>query len=247
MNVRLSAIVAIAAVGYGVIAAAARPQQFKDFRTPAPLAPGNTLIIGFLGGWEPWDNDHRLARKLALRIRAMNLPGVYVETVENHRRALARELVIRAWDRNGDGRLDATEQSAIKLILYGQSFGGAAVVKLAQELEPLAVPVLLTVQVDSIGRGDDAIPPNVRAAANFFQHDGFPIRGRSRIVPRDGARTKILFNRQFNYSGKKVDLSGYAWYQRWFRAAHTKMDADPDVWTEVERLILSELNSVFRK
>ena len=55
------------------------------------------------------------------------------------------------------------------MIVYGQSFGGAAVVKFARQMDALEIPILLTLQVDSVGIGDAVIPPNVRAAANLFQ------------------------------------------------------------------------------
>jgi hypothetical protein len=44
-------------------------------------------------------------------------------------------MIRRAFDRNRDGQLDAQERAGVRLILYGQSFGGAAAVKLARELE----------------------------------------------------------------------------------------------------------------
>jgi hypothetical protein len=80
------------------------------------------------------------------------------------------------------------------LILYGQSFGGAAVVKLARELEVMGVPVLLTVQVDSVGRGDGIIPANVARAANLFQRNGLFIRGEPKIRAQDPSRTTIIGN-----------------------------------------------------
>jgi thioesterase domain-containing protein len=69
--------------------------------------------------------------------------------------------------------------------LYGQSFGGAAVVKLARQLDKLGVPVLLTVQIDSVGRGDARIPPNVARAASLFQRNGVLISGEAPIVAED--------------------------------------------------------------
>jgi len=79
------------------------------------------LVLGFLGGWEPWDNENRWVRKLALKLRAMAIPGVCVETVENHRRVLALELIRLAFDRDGNGVLDAREKSDVRLILYGRA------------------------------------------------------------------------------------------------------------------------------
>ena len=222
---------------------AARAQRYQDFTTPTPLKEGDTLIIGFMGGRESWDNGKRGVRKLALKLRAMNLPGVHVETVENKRRRLAIELIRNAFDRDRDGRLDERERASARLIVYGQSFGGAAVVKLARQLESLGVPVLLTVQVDSVGRGDKVIPPNVRRAANLFQRDGLIIKGEREIRAEDPARTAIVGNFKFDYDGKKVDLSEVSWLKRLFQAAHTKMDHDPEVWALVERLILDAVSA----
>ena len=58
------------------------------------------------------------------------------------------------------------------MILYGHSLGGGSVVMLAGELKEIGVPVLLTIQVDSVGRKDRIIPSNVARAINFYQHDG---------------------------------------------------------------------------
>lgn len=223
--------------------ATARGQRYQNFTTPAPLAEGHTLIVGFMGGRESWDNDRRGVRKLALKLRAMNLPGVHVETVENKKRRLAVELIRNAFDRDRDGRLDGRERASARLVVYGQSFGGAAVVKLARQLKELGVPVLLTVQVDSVGRGDKVIPSNVARAANLFQRDGLLIKGEREIRAEDPARTAIVGNFRFDYDGKKVDLSEVSWLKRLFQAAHTKMDHDPEVWALVERLILEVVSA----
>jgi pimeloyl-ACP methyl ester carboxylesterase len=218
--------------------AVARAQRYEDFTTRTPLDEGGLLIVGFMGGRESWDNEHRGVRKLALRLRAMNLPGVHVETVENTKRRLAADLVRAAFDRDRDGRLDERESASGRVILYGQSFGGAAVVKFARQLETMNLPVLLTVQVDSVGRGDSVIPANVSRAANLFQRDGLTIRGEREIRPEDPSRTTILGNFQFTYRGKAIDLSEVSWLKRLLQRAHTKMDHDPAVWALVERMIL---------
>ncbi len=218
-----------------------RAQRFSDFITPTPLPAGHTLVLGFLGGRQPWNNPKEGTRRLALQLRAMNLPGVHIETLENRKRKLALELIQRAFDSNRDGRLDVSERRAMRLVVYGQSFGGAAVVKLARELEKLDIPVLLTVQVDSVGRGDDLIPPNVRRAANLYQREGLLVRGEPEIRAEDPQKTEIIGNFQFSYKNKKVDMSGVAWHKRIFRDAHAKMDRDTDVWAKVEELVLAEL------
>jgi len=218
------------------------PQKFSDFTTPTPIPEGNTLIIGFLGGWEKWDEPKRGVRKFALRLRAKNLSGVHIETVENHRREIALELVKKSFDRNGDGKLSEEEAGSARVILFGQSFGGAAVNKLCKELKPLGVPVLLAVQIDSVGVDDAEVPSNVRRAVNFFQRDDyFFIRGERELRAEDATRTEILGNYKYNYGGKKVDLSDGRWYQKIFRNAHVKMEQDPDVWAKVEAIILEEI------
>ena len=216
----------------------AHAQRYSDFTTATPLKEGDVLIVGFMGGRESWDNEKRGVRKLALKLRAMKLPGVHVETVENKRRKLAIELIRNAFDRDRDGRLDGRERASARLVVYGQSFGGAAVVKLARQLKEMGVPVLLTVQVDSVGRGDKVIPSNVRRAANLFQRDGLIIKGEREIRAEDPAKTAIVGNFRFDYEGKRVNLSEVSWLKRLFQAAHTKMDHDPEVWSLVEKIIL---------
>lgn len=220
-------------------------QRYHHFQTVTPLAPSNVLILGFMGGREPWDNPKRGVRQLAIKLREMRLPGVWIETVENKKRKLALELIRHAFDRNADGELDDHERRNVRLILYGQSFGGAAVVKLARQLQMEEIEVLLTVQIDSVGRGDVVIPSNVAKAANLFQSNGMFIQGEPKILAEDPSRTAILGNFEFDYRNKDIDLSDVSWMKKAFRAAHTKMDFDPEVWRKVEALILdtvSELN-----
>ena len=115
--------------------------------------------------------------------------------------------------------------------------------KLARQLDELGVPVLLTVQVDSVGRGDKVIPPNVRRAANLFQRDGLIIKGEREIRAEDPGKTTIVGNFRFDYEGKRIDLSEVSWLKRLFQAAHTKMDHDPEVWALAERIILDAVSA----
>ncbi|MEW5975573.1 MAG: hypothetical protein AB1898_07185 [Acidobacteriota bacterium] len=220
-----------------------RGQRYHHFITPTPLREQSVLVLGFLGGREPWNQERSSIRQLAIKLREKTLPGVYVETVENRKRRLAVQLVKEAFDRNDDGVLDAAECRTVRLILYGQSFGGAAVVKLARQLQQLAIPVALTVQIDSVGRGDALIPPNVASAANLFQRDGWIIRGEPEIRAQDPSKTRILGNFRYSYQGKKIDLSAVPWHKKIGRVAHARMELDPDVWSKVEELILDAIRS----
>jgi len=220
---------------------AAFGQQPADLATRTPLAKGETLVIGFLGGRDSWDDGRRSVRRLALKLRRMDLPGVHVETFENTRRDLALDFVRDAFDRDRNGTLDPAERSSIRLLIYGQSFGGAAVVKLARQLGELGVPVQLTVQVDSIGRADAVIPANVRRAANLFQRNGWFIRGEQPIQAADPERTEILGNFEYDYSEPTIDLSDVPFWKKAFRYPHTRMEHDPAVWGKVESLLLRDL------
>jgi hypothetical protein len=222
---------------------AARGQQYSAIRTPTPLGPQDTLVIGFLGGRDSWNDDRRSVRKLALKLRAMELPGVHVETFENTKRDLALRFVRQAFDRNRNGSLDEAERASARLLIYGQSFGGAATVKFARQLDALGVPVLLTVQIDSVGLGDGVIPPNVRRAANLYQRNGWIIRGEQPIRAADATRTKILGNFQFDYRDDRIDISHVSFWKKAFRHDHTRMEHDPQVWSRVEQLLLSELHT----
>ena len=117
-----------------------------------PVATNETLVLGFMGGRDSWSNENVGVGRLALKLRNSGLPRVHVETAENRRRDIAMRLVRNALDRNGNGTLEAVELDSAQVILYGQSFGGAAVVKFVRELEALGVPILLT--VSSRQRGD---------------------------------------------------------------------------------------------
>ena len=226
----------------GVFVPRLHGQTWEDFRTPTPIGPDDTLVIGFLGGRERWDNDERSPRKLALKLRSRRIPGLHVETLANRERALAVNLIERAFDRNQDGVLDPREGASARIVIYGLSFGGAATVKLARDLSERNIPVLLTIQIDSVGREDAVIPPNVRQAANFYQTNGLVISGEGPIRAEDPKRTTIIADCRMDYSKRKIDISHVNWFKKLGRVAHSYISYDPRVWTRVEELILGEVS-----
>jgi hypothetical protein len=115
---------------------------------------------------------------------------------------------------------------------------------MARLLQKDGVPVLLTIQVDSVskGNGDRLIPANVARAVNFYQLDGL-LHGQSQIVAADAEKTEILGNFQSDYKKNPVQLDGFPWYAQLFMKPHIEIESDPVVWDRVEALIRSELSA----
>ncbi len=225
----------LAAMAVVACSPALRAQNGADLETPTPIPAGSTLVIGFLGGVDRWNDVHKSVRQITLKLREM--PGVYAESISNRNRKLALKLIRSALDTNRNGRLDLEERAHARIILFGQSLGGAAAVSTARDLNKLGVPVLLTVQVDSVGLNDKVIPPNVREAANFYQHDPLTVQGESEIRAADPAKTRILCNARVSYRHRWVDTSNASWFRRTFGGSHVKMEQDPLVWSHVEHYI----------
>ena len=210
-------------------------QRVADLDIQTPIPPGSTLIIGFLGGYERWNDQHRSVRRLVLKLRARN--GIFAESISNHNQKTALNLIRRALDTNRDGQLDAAERARARVILFGQSWGGAATINIARELDRLDVPVLLTVQVDSVGLSDNVIPKNVSAAVNFYQHDPFTIEGRDEIRAADSSKTAILGIFEETYVRRSLDQTNSSWARSTLGGSHAKMELDPAIWNSVEQYI----------
>lgn len=214
-------------------------QEFSDFTTPLPVERGDRLVIGIVGGWERWDNPVRAVRRTAIAIKRKRLPGVHVETVENHSLELAEQLVEKAFDFNRNGRLEPDEAAQGSVILYGQSLGGRAALRLSRRLNEWGVPVPLLITVDSFGRDSYEVPPNVRRAANYYQRDHFYIKGAPELRAADPARTQILFNRKVSFKKRdEVEADEHGWLQRFFLDEHARIEYVPELWEEVGRMIV---------
>lgn len=211
-------------------------QQLSDLATPIPIPLGSTLVIGFLGGYDRWNDEHRSIRRLTLKLRQK--PGIYAESISNHDRSIALELIRKALDTNQNGKLDPEERDRARIILYGQSWGGAAAIATARDLDHLGVRVLLTVQVDSVGHSDQVIPSNVLAAVNFYQHDPLTIQGRREIRAANPSMTRILGNFETSYVLRSIDETNASWARRTFGGSHVKMELDPKIWSKVEQYIV---------
>ncbi|HAX43992.1 MAG TPA: hypothetical protein PLF84_16305 [Bryobacteraceae bacterium] len=225
------------------LSADSRNQTFDDFTMPLPVQPGETLVLGIVGGWERWDNPARCIRRNAIVLKRKKLPGVHVETVENHKLELAHELIKKAFDFDRNGALSPEEAARANIILFGQSLGGRAVLYLARTLNEWGVPVRLAFVIDGYGRDDYTVPPNVATAANIFQRDHWFIKGARQLHPEDPSRTQILLNRRITYKGRAhtIDTSDDLAKHRLFMGAHSLIEHDPEVWDEVIARILAAI------
>jgi hypothetical protein len=210
---------------------------------PAAKAPAPVIILGFVGGFVRHDNPHYSEVRLAARLRQRYTTGAVVETYSNHSGNSAYRRILELLDADHDGNLSVEEKQSAQIILYGHSWGASETIDLARRLQGDSIPVLLTVQVDSVsklGQNDRVIPANVAQAANFYQEDGL-LQGKSEIRAADPHRTQIDGNFRYEYAHVPYDCIGYPWYDRIFMKAHTQIESDPKVWAQVETLIQSTL------
>lgn len=216
---------------------AAKPSaEMGEAKTPV-------IVVGFVGGFVGHDNMVHSPVQIAAHLRDGHRSGVYVKVFENHRREDAHREILSLLDVNHDGKIPAEEKQKARIIIYGISWGGSETVALAKELDGEHIPVLLTVQVDSVAKvrqNDDVIPPNVGEAANFFQTDGL-LHGQTKIRAADEKRTRILGNFHMNYKSKEVACTKYPWWDKIFVKYHTEIECDSALWNQVESLIQSKL------
>ncbi|HTC50154.1 MAG TPA: hypothetical protein VK722_22730 [Candidatus Aquilonibacter sp.] len=209
-----------------------------------PSPASSNIVIGFVGGFVNSDNRHHGPVQLAQRIRQTAPEATYIRIFENRRRKQAYDAIVRRLDTNRDGVLSAQEKSLAHIILFGHSWGASAAVALARDLRHAGIPVLLTVQVDSVAKwwqNDSLIPDNVAEAANFYQTEGI-IHGRRQIKAVDPGKTEILGNYLVDYKKTPVQCPEASWWDRVVTPGHMQSECDPHLWSQVENLIKEHLS-----
>lgn len=200
--------------------------------------PPLQLVIGFMGGRVKATNflhkEAALARDLSRRLPA----DVDVLVFANHDGTAALKSVLTLLDTNGNKTLNEEAKQSAHIVIYGHSWGASEAITLARSLDAMGIPVLLTIQVDSVQKfrqNDEEIPPNVKQAVNFYQAEGL-LHGRRTIYAQDASKTRVLTNEEFHYRNVSVDTKGFPWFARTFMAAHIKIENDPRVWQRVEAM-----------
>ena len=203
-------------------------------------APTSSIVIGFVGGFVSHDSPKHGPVKLAQQLqRDMPNGSSHVEVFENRHRHKAYQTILRLLDSNHDGVLSSSEKNNARIVLFGHSWGASAVVMLARELHRAGIPVLLTVQVDSVAKlwqNDSVIPDNVAEAVNYYQPHGI-IHGRAQIMAADPSKTQILGNHMVDYRKTPVDCAENSWYDRFFTPGHAQSECDPHVWSQIEEMV----------
>jgi len=213
--------------------------------TPAAISSATpVIVIGFVGGFVRHDDRVHTEVQLVDRLREEYASGAYVQTFENHHGKDALNAALHLLDANGDGTLTPEEKQNARIIIFGHSWGASETVELARQLGKEGIPVLLTIQIDSvskIGENDSVIPANVAQAVNFYQLDGM-LHGEPKIRAADPAHTRILGNFRSDYKSKPLTCGQYPWWDRAFMKPHIQIECDPAVWKQVESLIRSNLS-----
>jgi pimeloyl-ACP methyl ester carboxylesterase len=210
---------------------------------PQGLNPTKVIVVGFVGGFVRSDDVRQPAVQLVRQLSEEDIYGLHAAVFENRHLGEARKEVLHWLDTDGNGHLSRREKQNAHIILFGHSWGGSAAIKLARDLNRQGIPVLLTIEIDSVNRlfGNDClIPPNVTGAVNFYQTRGLA-HGCRAIRAADPKRTRILGNYRFDYTSQPSGCRAFPWVDRHFLKTHQAMDCDPCVWSQVDYDILAQV------
>src|SRR5579862_9831677 len=206
------------------------------------------IVIGFLGGFAKSGDSKHPEVGFGAYLRERYASAMQVSVLSNHEQRRAMADVLRLLDTDHDGILTGKEKGRARIILYGHSWGASEAAAFARELEPLGIPVLLTIQIDIVpkpGQRAILIPPNVEGAINFFQSESEGVlHGRSEVVAEDPGRTKIIGNIRMTYDGRRVDCRNYPWLARTFNKPHHEIENDARVWSQIASMIDARLSSL---
>lgn len=229
------------------LSAFATPKAHAAPSSPHEAASPTVVVVGFVGGFVRANDERHPEVQMIERI-AQDNPNVHAVVFGNHSTETARKQILQWLDTDQDGRVSGEEKQRARIILVGHSWGGAAVVELANELDQSPVPILLTIQLDSVNkpRGNDClIPPNVEQALNFYQTRGLA-HGCRQLEPLDASRTQVVANLRFDYTALPAECASYPWFDRHVLKTHNVMDCDPQIWSLVERNIRRQIEDLLK-
>ena len=240
-------IALLSVVGWLLVAAGIHPAtgQIRQIPHRTSVEPP-VIVVGFLGGFVRNDDDRHPEVRIIQRLDEERGPQFHAIVFENRRRTRALKEIQHWLDTDGDGRLSTEEKQNARIVLFGHSWGGSAVNKLARELDRRGIPVLLTIQIDSINKGwghDCVVPANVAKAENFYQTGGL-VHGCRSLRAADPGKTEIIGNFEFEYTAQPAGCRSFSWFNRHFFETHNAMECDPRVWSRIEMQIRAQWRDV---
>lgn len=210
---------------------------------PEQTQPPRVIVVGFLGGWVRNDDERHPEVQIIERLSMEQIPGVRVAAFENRREAKARKTVLHWLGADRKTAFSDRGRRNTTVILFGHSWGASAAIRLARDLEKKGIPVELTIQVDSISKGDHddcLIPANVHTAMNFYQPRSI-FHGCSSIRAVDSSTTQILENVRLDYPVQPASCRNYPWVARHFFGPHIAIECDPNLWSEIDAAIRARI------
>lgn len=171
------------------------PADSKSQASTNKSETGKVIVIGFVGGLRSPEDTNQGVVQIRNRLKNIGCDDLQVNTYSHFHWGRAYKHIFQAIDSDHNGGLSDEElRQAPKLIIFGHSLGGWAVIKLAKRLEKAHIPIELTVQLDTVGIGDAVVPGNVKFAMNYYQRSQWPVRGEKRIRAENASSTNIIDN-----------------------------------------------------
>lgn len=177
----------------------------------AALAPW-MIVVGFTGGMEGPDSTASgiVALQAHLEEHLDAETGVLTLTYNNfHWRRAAAKVMETVRARHSAG-VPGMAQPLV--VVHGHSWGAGSIGKFARLLRDDGLEISLAIYIDSFMWRNPRVPANVRNAVNFYQRagllNGLPMRGKSRLVPEDPERTRILGNYRIR---PQTESWGWSW------------------------------------
>ncbi len=163
--------------------------------TIAPLqkTPNCRIIyLGFVGALETSGNKHSGVVQIRDILQTKEYSDVCAKSFSPYSWTDGRDWLLHYFPSH-DGPLTPEElQQAPKVILVGHSMGGWAMLSVARDLRSREIPVVLTIQVDSVGLTDHTIPRNVKSAAIFHANDVLVFMTTKTVKREDPNYTKMV-------------------------------------------------------
>jgi pimeloyl-ACP methyl ester carboxylesterase len=170
------------------------PPSSPTPRTDSAVPTCSIVYAGFVGAMETSNHKHSGVVEIRDTLRGPGYADVCAESFIPISWTSGRDWILTHFPAHA-GPLTAEEIAvAPRVILVGHSTGGWAMFSVARELRDKAIPVELTVQVDSVGITDSTVPRNVKTCAIFHAWDVLMFMTTKKIRMEDPLHTKLLAN-----------------------------------------------------